>query len=92
MMRSPLGESAEHSRCAGRDADVGAARNQCLLGLGGALGVGDIEREAMFFEDAAALAQLRDRSIPQAALADRKPEGIVRRCRVDRAERHGEER
>src|SRR5262249_41156409 len=61
------------------DPDIHAAGDHRLLGLARALGVEDVERESVLLEDAAALAELRHRGVPQRALADRDLERLLRR-------------
>ena len=56
--------------------DIHAARNHGLMGLGTALGVQDIKREATLGKNAGALAEFGDRRIPLPALRDRDLEGI----------------
>ena len=75
--RRALGIGAEHAHCAGRGPQFDAAGDHRLLGLAAALGVQNIQHDAMLLEDAAALAEFRHRGIPQAALTDRDPQRVV---------------
>ncbi len=70
--RRALGIGAEHAHHAGGDAEIDAAGDHRLLGLARAVGVDDLELEAVLLEDAGELADLRDRGVPVAALADRQ--------------------
>src|SRR5262249_8345401 len=79
-----FGEGAEHAHDADADADVDAAGDHGLLRLAGALGIEQLEREAVLLEDAPAIPDLGDASVPQPALPDREPQRLLRpglRCR-----------
>ena len=56
---------------------IDAAGNHGLLRLAGAVGVDDLELQAVLLEDAGALADFGDRSVPVAALADRQLDLVV---------------
>jgi len=58
--------------------DIDAAREHRLQRLGAALGVEQLQRQAMLLEDACALAELGYRGIPIAALANRELQHILR--------------
>src|SRR5262249_2499288 len=65
-------------------AEVGAAGEHGLLALARPLRPQDVEREPVPFEDAGALAELRDRRIPVAALPEREHELVLGARRGER--------
>ena len=73
-----FGIGAEHAHDTGGNADIDAARNHRLLRLARAIGVDDLQLQAMFLEDAGELADFRHRSVPVAALADRQFHLVLR--------------
>ena len=89
--RRALRIGAEHAEHAGGRAELDAAGDHRLLGLAAALGIEDVEHDAVLLEDAAALAELGDRGIPQPALADRDAQRVVgahRRGERKRGQQH----
>ena len=76
--RRALRIGAEHAHHAGGDADIDAARNHRLLGLARAIGVDDLQLQAVFLEDAGELADFGHRGVPVAALADRQFHLVLR--------------
>ena len=80
---------AEHAEEADRNADLRAVRDHRLLRLAAAVGVEDVEREAMLLEDAGLVAKLGDEGLAHVAVADRDLEVVLRECGVG-AEQQGE--
>src|SRR5437762_3046348 len=63
--------------------DITCVKVEDGLPVATGLGVEHVEIETVLLEDPAALAELRDRGIPVAALAHRDLQGLLRRRRVD---------
>ncbi len=74
--RRAFGIGAEHAHDTRGDADIDAAGDDRLLRLAGALRVDHLKHEAVLLEDAGALADLRHRGVPIAALADGELHGV----------------
>jgi hypothetical protein len=76
--RRALGVGAHDSQRPEPDAEVGAAGDHRLQSLARALGIEDVEHDAMLSEDAGILRELRDRLIPDSLGPDRELERILR--------------
>src|ERR1700746_4167427 len=89
MMRTgaPLEIAGQRPHDPDAHANVDTAGEYRLLGLTAALGVEDLQRHAVLLEDAGALADVGNRSIPQSALADRESERVLRKGRRARSHR-----
>ena len=74
-----IGAQNPHDACP--DPDLDAAGDHGLLGLAGALGIEDFERQAVLLENTGALADIGYRRIPQSALADRNLQRVLPECR-----------
>ena len=74
---APLAIGADRRLDAAAAGDIHAAGNHGLMGLGAALGVEDIDRDAAALEDAGALAEFGDGGVPLSALRYRDLEQIV---------------
>src|SRR5260370_42118434 len=76
--RPAFGIGVKCSHDAHASSDINAAANDCLLGLARALRPQNLERKAMLLENARALPDLRYGSVPQATLANREPQRVLR--------------
>src|SRR4029434_4032940 len=68
--RRSLGEYADRTEEALRDADLRAVGDHGLLGLAAAVGIENVEREIVAFEQAGLVADLGDEGFANAAPAD----------------------
>jgi hypothetical protein len=84
--------SAEHAADANSDGDIHAAADHRLLRFRATLGVEDIEREPVPFEDAGLLPELRNPRVPGAALRHRDLEQLLGRGPVGAGTQAGEVR
>ena len=81
-------DRAQHAQRAGADADLDAAGDHRLLRLGAAVGVEDVERQALLAEEPGTVAPDRDAGVPEALLAD----GHFKRLRMRGGrEQHGDD-
>ena len=90
--RRTLGIGAQRPHHPDRDPDVGAAREHRLLGLAAALGIEQLQLEAVLTKYPAALPNLGDRGRPVAVLPDRELEPVLRTGAARGGARRGEAR
>ena len=85
MMRTgaPLAKADMAPRVPTANPDIGAAGDHRLQGLARARGVEDLELDAVLLEDAGLVAEMGDRGVPIAALADGELELVGRNAGGD---------